>query len=719
MKKKNLLLASSLLFLLGGILLSSCKEDIDDSAYAIKEDPTIADMLQEREDLSAITAIFQRVPLSKAENASSLFSVLSARGNYTVFIPQNEAVEAYCLRITGSTDIAQLTDEQAELIAYSCIIDNENSTAYETAEFPTDGSTFPKPNLGERLLTCEENEDGNYVINYTAELVTGDYNHKALNGYMHVVSDVISPSVENVASLIAAADNMHIFSRLITETAMESRISADRDLDYENDATRPEERYWSSVAFGNGKGNNWEIPTKRILGITAFVETDEVFQNEWGISAPELDSDGNITNWSEIQSQLQAKAQAAYPECTASDITSTDNALNRFLAYHFLNGRIAFNRFVHHFNEHNYKYGSNALNPQSANYTVNTWDYFTTIALGTNEETGEDIRGLIKVVQVPDGDHDIYLNRISKYNNKLQDDYKEISTLPYQPGINVRINALNGTNENNGSNGFYYPLDGILVYNAATREALASERMRIDITTIVPELISNNYRGMRYQAFEHGYFDNIIRETDATEIYYLQCGWTGVGYWHDYQGDEFLFSGVFDFILRLPPVPKTGQYELRMGCANNTLRGMAQLYVGDSPDNCLPVGLPFDLRQNSGYSSTTRTSSNPDIPYIADEDLDWDEDQILENDKDMRLHGYMKAPNYFWDSLYQGQCRSQGGESLPCLRKIVTTMNMDANKTYYMRFKSALKATDTQFFVDYFEFVPKSVYDGVEAEDVW
>ncbi|MBQ7634274.1 MAG: fasciclin domain-containing protein [Bacteroidaceae bacterium] len=718
MKKKNLLLASCLLLLVGGIMFTSCKEDIDDSAYATKEDPTISDMLNEREDLSLITAIFNRVKLSRAENASSLISVLSARGNYTVFVPLNSAVEAYCQRLTGSTDITQLTDEQAELIAYSCVIDNENSTAYETAEFPNDGSTFPRPNLGDRLLNCEERE-GTYVINYTAELVNGDYNHKALNGYMHVVSDVISPSVESVASLIDEADNLRIFSRLISVTGMESRISDDRDMDYENDATRPDERYWSSVAFGNGRGNNWEIPSKRILGITAFVETDEVFQNEWGISAPVLDENRNITNWDEIQSQLLAKAQAAYPECTSSDPTSMDNALNRFVAYHFLKGRIAYNRFVHHFNEHNYKYGSNALNPQSANYTVDTWDYFTTIALGVNSETGEDVRGLIKVLQVPDGDHDIYLNRISKYNNAIQDDYKEVSTMPYQPGINVRINALNGEFENNGANGFYYPIDGILVYDAATREALGSERIRVDITTILPEIISNNYRGMRYQAFQHGYFDNIIRETDATEIYYLQCGWVGVGYWHDFQGDEFLFSGVFDFILRLPPVPKTGQYEIRMGCANNTLRGMAQLYVGDSPDNCLPVGLPFDLRQNSGYSSSTRTSTNPDIPYIDDADLDWDEEQILENDKDLRLHGYMKAPNYFWDSLYRGQCRSQGGEDLPCLRKIVTTMNLDANRTYYMRFKSALKKTDSQFFVDYFEFVPKSVYDGVIPEDVW
>ncbi len=721
MKKKSLLLVSGLLLILCSGLFSGCKEDIDDSAFAIKEDPTIADMLNSREDLSSIAALFTRVRLGNAENASSIMAALSARGNYTVFAATNDALAEYCRQKIGTDDISQLTYEQAQLVAYSCVIDNENATAYESAEFPTDGSTFLKSNLYDRLLSCEEQENGPYLINGTAELIPGDYDHEALNGYLHCISSVIAPSDKGVADLIAAADNMHIMAKLLQVTAVDQRISEERDIDYENNADRPETRYWSSVAYSSGN-NNWVIPNKRYLGFTGFVEPDEVFQNEWGIDAPALDEEGNVTNWDAIQAQLLAKAQAYYPECTDDDITSPNNALNRFVAYHFIKGRVAYNRFVHHLSEHNYQYGSNILNPQTANYTVDVWDYFTTIGIGTyvdKDGVTQEQRALIKVLQVPDGEHDIYLNRVSQYNNGLQDDYKEVSTLPYQPGINVRVNALNGNNDNNAANGFYYPIDGILVYDEATRNALGSERMRIDITTMVPEIISNNFRGQKYEAFENGYFENIINETENTEIYYLQCGWNGVGYWHDYQGDEFLFSGVFDFVLRLPPVPVDGEYEIRMGCANNTLRGMAQLYFGDSPDNCQPVGLPFDLRQNTDYDSNLKQSNNPDIPYIRDEDLEWDEERILENDNDLRIHGYMKAPNYFWDTLHSSQCRQQGHEALPCLRKIITTAEMKAGRPYYIRFKSALKKTDSQFFVDYFEFAPKHVYNGVNPEDTW
>ena len=62
--------------------------------------------------------------------------------------------------------------------------------------------------------------------------------------------------------------------------------------------------------------------------------------------------------------------------------------------------------------------------------------------------------------------------------------------------------------------------------------------------------------------------------------------------------------GLYDFVLKLPPVPKEGQYELRMGISNNTLRGMCQIYFGDSPVNLSPAGLPVDMR----LDATTRTS---------------------------------------------------------------------------------------------------------------
>ena len=129
MKKNYLLLVGSLLLMLTGSMFTSCKEDIDDSAFAIKSDPTIADMLDSREDLSYIKSIFERVRLSNAGNASSIYAALSARGNYTVFAPTNEAVVAYCQNVAGVSTPEELSDELAQVIAYSCVIDNEDASA--------------------------------------------------------------------------------------------------------------------------------------------------------------------------------------------------------------------------------------------------------------------------------------------------------------------------------------------------------------------------------------------------------------------------------------------------------------------------------------------------------------------------------------------------------------------------------------------------------------
>ena len=62
--------------------------------------------------------------------------------------------------------------------------------------------------------------------------------------------------------------------------------------------------------------------------------------------------------------------------------------------------------------------------------------------------------------------------------------------------------------------------------------------------------------------------------------------------------------GLYDFVLKLPPVPAAGTYEIRMGLSNNSLRGMCQVYFGNSPNDLRPAGLPVDMRQK-GQATTT------------------------------------------------------------------------------------------------------------------
>ncbi len=664
------------------LILSGCKEDIDDGAFAIATGITIAEYVNQTPELSDMRTLLQRINLGHKAEASSVFNVLSARGNYTCFFPTNESLRAFCLEKTGSEDVNSLDDETAQLIVYNCIIDNGSETAYESPDFPESGS-FNQACLSDRLLNCKYDlKNDCYIINTTSTVLKTDI--EATNGYVNIVSSPIAPSMLMVPDIILKADNLKIMGTLMAETHWADSMQVYQDAEF-NTSEHPETRVFKNVGTFN-------IEQNRYLGFTAFVETDDVLQKEWGLPAPELDTDGNVTNAAAIIAAIKPHCEAVYGTADADDITASDNAVNRFVAYHIMKGKYAYNKLVHHFSEYGYQYGSFVTNPQDQVYTVDVWDYYPMIS---NLHPS-----LIKVLQVPDGEHEIYINRVATYNDA---NYQEVSVL----NKGILINSDNGDFDNNALNGYYHTLDGILLYDQNTRTKLGNERIRIDLCDMLHELTSNADRTMGYKGFERGYFENIFNETESTNIHYLTAP-KGAN-WRDYQGDEFLFSGTYDFCIKLPPVPSDGTYELRMGVAMNPNRSMAQIYFGDDPNNLQPAGLPYDLRQSA--------TNNPAMPWVEDTG---EPNVDRENDQALRIQGYMKAPKYFCsnDGTGKSPARTFGGD-WPCMRRIITNAHMRSDKTYYLRFKTALNNTDSQFFLDYFELVPSIVYNGPVAEDIW
>lgn len=381
--------------------------------------------------------------------------------------------------------------------------------------------------------------------------------------------------------------------------------------------------------------------------------------------------------------------------------------LNCFVAYHLLDGALAYNNLVHHMNEFGYNAGPNALDPQLTEFSVDVWDYYTT--MGTP-------RRLLKVLQAAEHDetgvYPIFLNTAREYDNSRTGTYKV--TAVTRRG--QRISATNGTHgANSAVNGFYYPIDGIHLYSDEVRTTALRGRLRFDIATMTPEIWTANMRGRTTRFFTDDFFENIINVAEDTRLFYLSNPGSA---WYDYQGDEFEVTGVFDVTFRLPPVPTAGTYEVRMGISNNTLRGMAQIYFGDNPQNLAPTGLPIDLRvcARGGGDINDYKEDLPDIfaviPWESDVE---DEEQNRTVEKNLRNAGYMKGPKYFHGHAWTYPAR----ENNACLRRIITQQYMTPDKTYYIRYKTALEATDTQFFTDYFELVPSYIYNGPEPEDVW
>ena len=687
---------ASLLLLAGmtsGMLFTfqSCKEDLSESDYAIAEKQTITDYLSENDDFSLFKAVLDRVPLGRKEGASPLSAVLSGRGNYTVFAPSNDAINAY-LQSLGLTSVDQLDDEQASLIACSCIIDNGDESAYESAEFPTSVAAFGKSDLNDRTITCEQkvdetSNDTYYLLDGTSRVVKFDI--ELSNGYLHIVDRVIAPSNEMVPDLIKTADNMTVMGALLFATGWDEKLTDYIDLEYEN------AEHEVSVKLPNLA--TFPVAQHRYLGYTGLVETDDVFAR-YNVPAPQgYDAEtGNCENIEAIVNALRPIAEAAYGTADKDDLKSEENAINRFVAYHFLEGKMAHNKFVNHFCEYGYKWGD-ILNPQQETLTVDLTDYFVSVG---------KYRGLVKITHEAVS-RDLFANRVCKYD--VAANYEQLSVT--HPGVKIAAtNPKAGSedvNVNNAKNGYYYPIDDLLILDTKTQDALGGERIRFDITTILPELLNNGCRSQSYQYFDsNSYFDNITGCSDDTKLLYLTTASQGAYGWCDLEGDEFMVLGIYDFVLKLPPVPKEGLYEIRMGCSLNSLRGMCQIYFGEDPKSLLPVGLPFDMRM-----STT----DDNVGWFNDGNLD--EAAIQEKDKNMRNQGYMKGPKIF--CISNGDAATTARDYQGHVRLIVTTETLKPGHTYYMRFKSCLEDNASQFFSDYFEFCPRSVYNGVEPEDIW
>lgn len=669
----------------------SCKEEFDGSNFAIKSEQTIADFIDADEQYSMARDLFHKVKMGAVEGASPIYSLLTARGNYTVFLPTNSAIEKFMAEEGFATFDALLNnDEAATLVAKSCIIDNGDDNAYETADFPTT-SSFDKPNLNDRLLTCSMDDNSNFVINGSSHVISE--NNEVSNGFVHVVDVVVAPSSMTLDKLIGEADNMKVFSYLLSQTTWADSLHENLDLSYE-DPDRPLKYELNNVA-------PFTYAQHRYIGYTALVEPDSVYENKLGVQV-KLNEKGELENGNEFLEKLSVLLSNVYGTQAADNFAHPDNAVNRFVAYHLIYGKLAYNKLNFHYNEYNYQFGQ-WNNPQRTNMPTNVWDYYSTMG---------KYRGLLKITQVGDAgferdiEHTVYANRISVYANGPEDDYREMGVVSGFSGI--RIAASNGENDNNGLNGYYYPIDDLLLYTDAFRNELSKERIRMDLSTILPELASNNVKGTIYTRFENGYFDNISRESADTKLLYLmpQGAWS----WNNYQGDEFMVAGLYDFTLKIPRVPKDGTYEIRMGVAQNSLRGMCQIYFGDDPDRLMPAGLPYDMRQLA-------TPDNPSIPWIDDGE-DWTVN--FENDKNLRNQGYLKGPQYY--TVTNGKADTpvrRRGNEWACLRRIITVVDMKSDKDYYLRFKTALKKTDSQFYCDYIEYASTSVFNGPVSEDIW
>lgn len=652
--------------------LASCSEDIDESNLYTFTGETIEDYLNNNADrYSSFIYILQRAGMDK---------ILSGYGQYTCFAPNNESLAGYIDSLyndntradhngMSANSLEGLSDSLCNDIAKFHLL----STKVQGIDMGN-GMTITTM-LGRDINTSIDSISGNVAINVHSLISTMDVNVE--NGVVHEISDIIHRSNRLVSGELEQHKEFALFTQALNATGLADSLTAQERTDIEK-----------------VEGTTFYVPESSQEGYTILAETDEALAAA-GINSFE---------------DMVAKANELYAHCadpgsgwydypmennieisTGSDYENPWNCLNMFIRYHILKYKVSYNKLV-------YSYNESAGTP--------LYEYYETMLPYT----------LYKVQRV-NGKY--YVNRWV-LNNTLTNQIAAMGTADMHP---VRNEGIEMQSDNiSALNGYIHPIKGLHAYTSYVPRGVLNERMRFDIMALLPEMMSNSFRGMAdeeikamnggksgsdanlggdYIRFPSNFFRYLrVYNGSSTRLMYLPGRSNG---WSNYQGDEFNCLGAYDFSLRLPPVP-SGTYELRIGYTANTLRGMVQFYMGptSAQSSMMAVDVPLDMRVVPANNADGSPSSYGWCDYTKTEDMG------VETDKAMHNNNWMRGPLAYTVGVGGNVARLNAQD----LRRIIVKQGFKQGDVW-LRFKTVLPDyTNTQFHLDYIEFCPENVYNN-------
>jgi uncharacterized surface protein with fasciclin (FAS1) repeats len=566
----------------------------------------------------------------QAVEIAGLTNLLKTYNKYTCFAPTNTAMQAW-YNAQEAASIEAIPDSAVRYMVYSHLIAEKT---YLTSDF-VEGA-LAATNLNSRYLVIgyrPQEETVDILIN--ANSVITDKNIEVENGVIHAIDVVLTPSTAAISTLLANDPRLSLFAEALGKTGLADSLQQLRDETYV-----PEK---SPLSFDGT--SICRSPQERKIGYTIFVESDEVFKSK------------GIETLSQLEVYAAGVYDAMYPaDAGISDPTDRRNSLNRFVAYHLIDKTVHYNNFFY-----------------KANMAQNAvlYEFMETFCPNT-------------IFRVSNEGGDVVINR---------DATRNVSGVTVQPAISGH--------EQDTDNGVYHLIDDILVYDGKVRTLLLNTRIRIDAASLHPELMTNGIRYEKgdnpagvtghanYYRFQSGYLKNVEFSSLNTNLFYLQGNASSV-WWVNYQADEMMATGQFDFTIRFPPVP-AGTYEIRFGYTANGGRGILQFYVDGEPK-----GIPLNMKIGAADAR---------IGWIADATT---LDNGQENDKMMRNRGYMKGGTTYMG----GDVSARQRDGANAIRRIISIETFERDEPHYLRFKSVSDNAGDAFQIDFFEFVPKNVYEN-------
>ena len=221
----------------------ACTDEIDKSNRYTFTGETMADFLLNRsEKYSHMITLLKR---------ADLFSLLNTYGQYTLFLPDNEAVERFLVEQdsiywatkdtpgfinTGITSplLEELSDSMANVLSRTHLVETMHMMA-EMGE-----GALPSRNFNYRFLGINyvvKGEQYYIMLNNSAAIIGGD--NQVENGVVHIVDEVVVPSQKNVPELIGSYSFFSIFADALYMTGFRDSLTLENDDSYDADNYNP------------------------------------------------------------------------------------------------------------------------------------------------------------------------------------------------------------------------------------------------------------------------------------------------------------------------------------------------------------------------------------------------------------------------------------------------------------------------------------------------
>lgn len=741
------------LAVVAGGTFTSCQEEIAEENRFTFKGELIADHLENNEMYSSFCTILKQAKIGR--KASSMYTTLSTYGSYTCFAPTNEAIDQYLLekyneyeeskkdpsgkiKNTGITSprLEDLSDSMATVIAKNHILELGVTT------LEVNNGAFPKKTMNRRsvMLNWKEDSLGRRIDTVDGiEILEEEKNVETENGYINCIKGVLAPSDQPTSTLLASQKGFDIFSKALVETGFDEYLAQ-----YDN-PNNPEYDGLGQYgpAFETQNKQEPPLPETNKMGFTLLVEPDEVLadpsKNSFGMSIQSLD---DLVEFAEKWYKYDEKIGKEELERLRTDYANPDNALYKFVAYHIIDRTLLYKsgRSTGGFIMENYrsegnegidkgKFDSEENYGLTEGYYYDRYDYFETALPYTCIKVTKPFSNMTGEYKKHDGGTEYLKNSIVINYSQDMGTFFVNPAMEYHMNVIVEDASTTRTRpgledfQDQAINGMIYTINKILVYNEdEMRGNILNERMRWDVFSLFPELTSNDVRWIPEDTYTlvyipENYCKRLKHNNADTKIYYLRphnnlLGTTNGGY-ANYQGDEMLVTGKYDFQYRIPYVPQ-GSYEIRFGFSTSDARGVAQFYFGEEGKISI-CGIPLDMRD-----------SNQEFMGWFEENEE-SEDDNRKSDKAMRNRGFMKAPaSMFGDGGGIGIKNMRYAKS--AFRRIIGTYELEYGKNYWLRFKDVTDGTNigsdgkpkpNEFNQDYLEIVPVGVVNNPgKPEDI-